>query len=172
MRRSFPPDVSIPADSVFLSALKWVSAESGWGPAEQDVSNGEKAAGDGKPLQIGGHKFVKGLGVHPHSQPAYDQEYEFFATFAGVDDEVANRGLARFQIWLDGAKAWDSPVVEGDDLPRAVVLNVAGKRELKLITTDGNGGSGSDHTDWADAQLIPAGWPGPKPGPPPLLSCS
>jgi uncharacterized protein (DUF1800 family)/fibronectin type 3 domain-containing protein len=152
-----PSKYLYPADSSFLSDLAWASAQSGWGPPEKDMSNGERAAGDGKPLQIGGRKFVKGLGVHPDSQIVYrlDEKYEFFATFAGIDDEVGNRGSARFQIWLDGVKVWETPKVDGDDQPRSVVLSVAGKRELKLVTTDGNDGSSFDHTDWADAQLVP-----------------
>ena len=34
----------------------------GWGPAEKDQSNGEAAAGDGKPLTLNGTVFAKGLG--------------------------------------------------------------------------------------------------------------
>src|SRR5439155_13222910 len=42
----------------------WVSATNGWGPVERNMSNGEKAAGDGRALTVNGTRFASGLGTH------------------------------------------------------------------------------------------------------------
>src|SRR6266508_1302018 len=60
-----------PSGTSQLSNLSWVGAVNGWGPVEKDRSNGEKAAGDGKMLTIGGQTFAKGLGTHALSEVTY-----------------------------------------------------------------------------------------------------
>ena len=47
------------------------STANGWGPAEKDKSNGEAAAGDGKPITLNGTVYAKGLGVHAVSDIRY-----------------------------------------------------------------------------------------------------
>ncbi|THF71439.1 hypothetical protein E7T06_02125, partial [Deinococcus sp. Arct2-2] len=60
-----------PSGDTNLSGLTWTSASNTWGPIERDQSNGEKLAGDGKPLTIGGQVFAKGLGTHAASEVSY-----------------------------------------------------------------------------------------------------
>ena len=43
-----------------VSDLPFLSATNGWGPVERDTSNGEQAAGDGRPITINGVQYAKG----------------------------------------------------------------------------------------------------------------
>ncbi|MDP2606180.1 MAG: NPCBM/NEW2 domain-containing protein [Deltaproteobacteria bacterium] len=149
---------STPTGSVvYLSDLAWVSATSGWGPVERDRSNAELPAGDGRTLTIRGKMYAKGLGVHALSDITYvlNGKYSTFLADVGVDDEVFGRGSVVFQVWLDGAKQFDSGVVTGVSAVKSINVDVTGKTTLRLVVTDGGDGIGSDHADWADARLTP-----------------
>lgn len=144
--RLFPPDTT------YLSDLPWISGTSGVGPVERDQSAGGAASGDGRPFSINGIKFAKGLGVAAPSEIKYalGKRYTDFDASIGIDDESAGSGTARFQVWLDGQKSYESPVLSGNNRPRYVHLNVAGVDEMKLVVV---GVAATDHADWADAQL-------------------
>jgi fibronectin type 3 domain-containing protein len=146
-----PPVVS----RVWLSDLNWISAVNGSGPPELDLSNGTSAAGDGKPLTIGGQKYNYGLGVRARSEIKYalDDRYDMFRAVIGIDDEVGNAGSAVFEVWTDGVRAYQSPVMKGSMAGVAVAVPVENVRELTLIVTDGGDGSASDNADWADARF-------------------
>lgn len=45
---------------------------SGWGPVENNRSNGEAAAGDGGAITLGGIPYPRGLGVHAPSEVVYN----------------------------------------------------------------------------------------------------
>src|SRR5262245_46424823 len=74
----------------FISDLEWASEVNGWGPAERDQSNGELGSGDGGTLSIGGTTYVKGLGVHAHSEIRVQLggACTAFDAVVGLDDEV------------------------------------------------------------------------------------
>jgi hypothetical protein len=58
-----------------------------------------------------------------------------------------------FQVWADGTKIFDSGTMTGSTATKNVNVNVAGKKELKLIVTDGGNGNTWDHADWANARV-------------------
>jgi hypothetical protein len=123
---------------------------------ETDQSNGERAAGDGGPLTIGGQVYTKGLGVHAHSEVVYDLGgyCTAFTGQVGVDDEVGSFGSVTFEVW-DGTatKLFDSGLRRGTDGPLVVSVDVTGVNQLRLVVTDGGDGGDSDHADWVDAQV-------------------
>ncbi|MEU6714695.1 NPCBM/NEW2 domain-containing protein [Nonomuraea sp. NPDC046802] len=139
----------------YLSDLAWVSAKNYLGPVEKDTSNGEKAAGDGRPITIGGVTYAKGLGAHA---PA---EIEFYAAGrcsavefqAGIDDEVGSAGSAGFEVWADGGRVAYSGVLTGDMPARKVTASVAGARFVRLVVTNGGDNATSDHADFADVAI-------------------
>jgi len=152
-------DVSVltppPSGASYLSDLDWISATSGWGPVEKDTSNGESAAGDGKPITIGGTVYAKGLGVHAASTITYYLGGRCSAVDAvvGVDDEETGAGSADFQVTADGATAADSGVVDSTEDGKPLHADVSGAQVIQLVVTDGGDGSTSDHGDWADAKV-------------------
>ncbi len=148
-----PP--SAPRGQAYLSDLTASYASNYWGPVERDQSNGEQAAADGKPLQIAGTVFQKGLGVHAGSLMRYRLagRCSSFSVKVGVDDEVKNAGSVRFYLFADGAKLADSGVLKKGDAAKVLSIDVTGKAELKLLASNADDGYDSDHGDWADARL-------------------
>ncbi|MEU1933348.1 beta-galactosidase [Streptomyces coeruleorubidus] len=150
-----PPGLSADA---YVSDLTLVKAVNGWGPVENDTSNGENAAGDGRPLSIGGTTYAKGLGVHANSQIRVylGGGCTRFTATAGVDDEVGDGGSVSFKVIADGRSLATTPVVRGSDGGTDIDVDVTGARWLDLLV-DGDGDVSSDHADWAEAKLTCGG---------------
>ncbi|MEU0333424.1 NPCBM/NEW2 domain-containing protein [Streptomyces sp. NPDC006193] len=144
-----------PAGTSYPGDLPWLSAVNGWGPVERDTSNGESAAGDGRPLTVGGTVYARGLGVHAFSDVSFytGGACEKVTADVGVDDEKDTRGTVAFEIWADGAKAAATGVLTNAMPARRITADVTGARVVRLVVTDGGDGIDSDHADWADARL-------------------
>src|SRR6185436_13281923 len=136
-----------PGTTSYLSDLAYTVTSNGWGPAEKDKSNGEAAAGDGKPITLNGTVYAKGLGVHAVSDIRYTMSNcTSFTASVGVDDEVVStRGSIVFQVWLDGVVAYDSGTMTGATATRAVSVNTSGKTALRLVVAVGPGGIDYGH---------------------------
>ncbi|HMB95430.1 MAG TPA: NPCBM/NEW2 domain-containing protein, partial [Tepidisphaeraceae bacterium] len=140
----------------WLSDLNWTSMTNGWGPAEKNESNGDKPANDGTPITLNGKVYAKGLGVHANSSISYNLngKYKKLSTDIGVDDAVGNVGSVDFEIFLDDVKVFDSGKMTGSSASKWVGLDLAGKKTLTLVVTDGGDGNASDHADWAGAKIM------------------
>ena len=127
------------SETRYASDINWLSAVNGWGPVERDQSNGEAAAGDGRPLTIGGVSYIKGLGVHAYSEIRYqlDGVCTAFTAVVGVDDEVGANGSVVFNLFGDGTQIYNSGVLTGSSPGVPVSVSLHGIRELALIVTDG-----------------------------------
>lgn len=145
----------LPVNRAWLSDLPFLSSVNGWGPVERNRSNGETAAGDGKTLTIAGERYSRGLGVHARSEVAFalDDRYDMFRAVIGVDDEAGNQGSVIFEVWLDGKRAYQSPVMRGNMTGRAIEVKVEDAREMRLVVADSGDGVTLDHADWAYARL-------------------
>ncbi len=144
-----------PAGQVAVSSLPFLTATNGWGPVERDTSNGEAAAGDGKPMTIGGVSYAKGLGVHAASdvQVYLAGACTRLTASAGVDGEVGTGGSVAFSVSVDGTTRVTTPVVRGGQAAVPVDLDVTGAQVVDLMVTDGGDGNGADHADWATPTL-------------------
>lgn len=152
------------SDVVFLSDLIPSNdpPPNGWGPIEYDTSNGEDNGGDGNPMAIGGVQYEKGLGVHADSDVRYDLggAYSRFLADIGIDDETGNNGSVVFQVYGDGALLYQSDTRTGGGgagQRLRIDVDVTGVSELRLVVGSAGNGNGSDHADWANALLLPAG---------------
>ncbi|QNK79441.1 NPCBM/NEW2 domain-containing protein [Nakamurella sp. PAMC28650] len=147
-----------PAGTSDVSALTWDSATNGWGPVEKNTSNGENAAGDGRPITINGTVFTKGLGVNAPSTITYylGGNCSTLTTAVGIDDEVGLKGSAIFQIYADNGKVADSGVLTGADPARTLTADLTGATWLKLVVDD-NGSADHNHADWAGPRLTCGG---------------
>lgn len=145
---------TVPLNVQVLSTQPLVSATNGWGPAERDRSNGERAAGDGATLTVGGKTYPRGLGTHAPSALVFDLDgqCQTFSADVGVDDEVSG-GSVTFQVVADGQILYDSGVARGTDAARSLKVSVAGRKQLKLVVTDAGDGVSFDHADWAEPIL-------------------
>ncbi|MGW1597500.1 NPCBM/NEW2 domain-containing protein [Streptomyces sp. NPDC002343] len=144
-----------PSGTSYLGDLPWLSAVNGWGPVERDTSNGESAAGDGRPLTIGGTVYAKGLGVHALGDIAFytGGACEQVTASVGVDDEKDAKGTVAFEILADGTKAAGTGVLTSAMPAQQLTADISGAQVIRLVVTDGGDGVDSDHADWANARL-------------------
>jgi LPXTG-motif cell wall-anchored protein len=129
----------------------------GMGPIETDRHNGGASSKDGGQMAMDGIPYPKGLGVHAPS----DVRYNLGGTCSGnliadvgIDDSVGNSGSVVFQVYLDGQKAYDSGLVRGSALREPINVDLTGKRELRLVVTDGGDGNSLDRANWGGARLM------------------
>ncbi|WP_110944483.1 NPCBM/NEW2 domain-containing protein [Streptomyces niger] len=145
--------VAPPGGASYASDLPWMDATNGWGPVEKDTSVGESAAGDGRPLTLGGRAYAKGLGTHAASAVTFyaGERCTAFSAQVGVDDEAGERGSVGFEVWADGRRVAGTGTLTGGDAPQAVTADIGGARTVRLVVTDAGDGVDHDHADWADA---------------------
>jgi len=136
--------------AVPLEAFDLQLIEQAWGRPQKALSV------DGNPLRIGGLTFVGGLGSHATSEAVFglDGGALAFQAAVGVDDEVGERGSARFVVLGDEELLARSPVLRGGDPPFLIDADLSGVRELVLIVEDGGDGINYDHADWGGARFI------------------
>jgi alpha-galactosidase len=148
-------DQRVPVGQSSISDLPWIYAANYWGPVERDRSNGEKALGDGRPLQLKGKTYAKGLGVHAPSRISYriDGKRCTFSSDLGVDDEVGKTGSVEFQVWADGLLVYQSPLLEGGKAPQSIRLDLKQMDQLDLVVTGGQKDHNYDHANWAGATI-------------------
>jgi glucose/arabinose dehydrogenase/PKD repeat protein len=148
----------------FLSDLTPLATPTnGWGPLERDLSNGETAAGDGPPITLDGQVFSKGLGAHAVSEVRYGvANCTRFLADVGIDDDRDPHAIAdghpdgsvTFQVWADGTKLAETPVLTSATSRQPLSADLAGKSELRLVVTDGGDGNTHDHADWGGARIF------------------
>ncbi|WP_043641107.1 NPCBM/NEW2 domain-containing protein [Nonomuraea candida] len=141
--------------TTYLSDLAWARAVNHFGPVEKDTSNGERPAGDGRPLTIEGVTYAKGLGVHAPADIEYytGGRCSTVAFQAGIDDEVGAAGSAVFEVWADGGRVAHSGLLTGAMPAKKVTASIAGARFVRLVATNGGDNATSDHADFADATI-------------------
>lgn len=172
--------LSSAAENVPLTSL-----HVGLEPANWSVPRADRAA-NGRPMQIKGRKYDKGLGARAGS--SYFIELggsRRFTAEVGLDDQTDERPWrkAQFQVLLDGQVAFDSGVVEAGQAARPIDLDVAGKKLLELRVIDYAYNFAPALADWANALLVvegampravphpePAVILTPKPGPRPRIN--
>ncbi len=149
------PTPSVAGPVTYLSDLEWIDSSNGWGDVERDMSNGEKASGDGITITLNGQTFERGLGVHAPSTVRLDLDGECTAFLAdvGVDDEVGDRGTVLFRVVGDGQELFVSGVVLGSQASVPVYADVTRVQMLDLEVKPAGDGVGWDHADWGDARL-------------------
>jgi hypothetical protein len=114
---------------------------------------------DGKPLIVGGSRYLKGIGMHSAARLTYrlDKSYQRFTADVAVDDSAGNRGSVTFGVYLlkddNWTEAYKSGVVRGGDGIVPVSVDVAGAEGLTLTVDYADRGDELDHADWLDARL-------------------
>jgi hypothetical protein len=137
--------------SVAVSSLAWVSATSGWGPVEKNLSV------LGNPITLDGTVYPTGIGSNAASTVTYNLAgaYTTFTSAVGIDQEedVKGSGYVDFQVIGDGKVLYDSGVLTNDQVGQ-VNVSVAGVQTLELVAKNGIANNiDYDHADWAGATL-------------------
>jgi alpha-galactosidase len=136
-------------DGIYLDALDWAEASTGWGQAQRNRSIMEQ------PMTLAGRSFPRGLGAHAVSRIVYQvpEGFSAFAATIGKDQEVAG-GSVVFVIEADGREVFRSAVFRNDSPAREISIPLAGVKRLVLVVEDAGDGIGADHADWAEARLL------------------
>jgi alpha-galactosidase len=139
-----------------VSDLPWLASSNGWGPAEHDRANGEQAAGDGGPLNIGGTTFAKGVGVHADAavHVYLGRACRTFTAQVGVDNEAGANGSVRFAVYGDGNLLGYTAVKSGGQVPTTLAVSTAGYLTLELRVTNARNDDNYDHADWGSPTLV------------------
>ena len=151
-----------PLDGVnFVSDLEWLEQSNGYGPVERDQSNGQAAAGDGRPIEIDDVVFAKGVGMHATGSVTawLGATCSTFDAVVGIDDEVLETpgesgiGSVRFRVYGDDVLLAQTTVLTNDDPAFPLHVDVTGVKRLRLVADEATNGKNYDHADWADAKV-------------------
>jgi hypothetical protein len=138
-------------NGVFLDSLDPVASHQGWGELERNRSVVKK------PINIVGHRYLRGLGTHANAEIEYklNKQFRRFEAWVGGDYFSSLMGpTISFEVWVDGQKKFDSGLMTKNDPPKQVAVDLTGADSLKLVVKDGGDGSWSDYADWANAKLL------------------
>lgn len=143
-----PPD-TLPGAALYLSGLEPVLAEQGWGDLGADRTV------DGNAIRMRGRRFERGLGSHAPSKLLYNipPGYRWFEAIIGIDDETRGNGSAVLSVYLDGVRAFESPVLVGGAEPVLVRIPLGDARQVLLQADPTPDGQRFDHVNWADARF-------------------
>ncbi|WP_372369927.1 NPCBM/NEW2 domain-containing protein [Candidatus Uabimicrobium sp. HlEnr_7] len=119
----------------------------------------------GKPLQIRGQRFFKGLGVISKTEISVnlDRKFKKFRCYVGIDDEIAERykkqsnflgGSVVFRILLDGKVAYESDIVYHFSAIVPIDISIKNKSVMTLVVDFGDNAHVNDYANWGDAILV------------------
>lgn len=144
------------ADVRYLTDLDWTFTQISYTAPRKDVSISGNALRltDGNNREV---RYDRGIGAHANSTIVYGLSglhAAYFTSYVGVDRQMYGTvGSIRFEVYVDGAKKYDSGVMNSRDPQKFAKVDINGAQELKLVVTDGGNGNGSDHGTWGDAKL-------------------
>jgi alpha-galactosidase len=109
------------------------------------------------PITLGGDVYQHGLGVTSHAELWVDLggRAKRFVSMVGIDDaRKSGRSSVSFEVWVDGAKRYDSGIVRSGDAPRRVDVDLTGARKMILFVDDAGDGTADDVADWGGAAIV------------------
>ena len=150
-----------PAPEIFVSDLKPISSQSGWGQPQMNQSV------EGKPLILRGKTYPRGIGTHANALTVFavPAGARRFVAMVGLDDEKQDdpRSSVTFEVYGDVKEMGEAPTL----LAKSPVLSSKTIRhwafdldlnsrckELRLVVTDAGDGIAADHADWVDAGFL------------------
>jgi hypothetical protein len=155
---------------VYLSLSDASRSTAGWGTPRDGASV------TGAPLRIGSVTFERGIGTHAPAELVFPVggRYRWLTTYAGVSEEMTEAGSITVQVWLDGKKVHETPVMRVKEEPLYIALPLGGAKEVRIVGTDAGNGIGADHVCLGNLRLCvgekePAP-DGPKPTTPLVIS--
>lgn len=150
-----PKAAEQPVKRAYVSSLPFLAETNGLGPVERNRSNGGAAAGDGKNLTTAGARWPNGLGVHAESHVtiAIDDRFDRFLAYLGIDDSAGEKASAVFEVWVDGALKYRSPVMKRGMAALPISVSVENGKLLRLSVLNAGDGNQDDLADWGFARL-------------------
>ncbi|WP_227025158.1 sigma-70 family RNA polymerase sigma factor [Streptomyces tsukubensis] len=105
---------------------------------------------------VGGTRYEHGVSVHAPSSVTIDLngKCSAYEAYAGVDDMTMGLGAVRFSVYVDGARAWASPVVKGGDAAVPVRVNLVGHSTVRLVVEARTHFDSVGVADWAASRFL------------------
>lgn len=102
-------------------------------------------------LSAGGRSYSHGLTVSTPSSVLIDlnRACTSYDALAGIDDLALGLGAARFSVYGDGARLWQSGVLHGGDPAVPVHVAVSGRETIRLVVEATNPSQPVNVADWA-----------------------
>ena len=141
-----------PSSDVYLTLDQAERVRVGWGTPQSNASL------SGKELAIGSKAFDQGMTLHAPAELVYrlEKKYRWLSFWTGINSEMTEKGSVTVQVWLDGHKAFETPVMHVKEEPAYVHLPITGVDELKLVVTDAGDGIAADHLSIANLRVSAA----------------
>jgi alpha-galactosidase len=119
--------------------------QQGWGTPHKNESVG------GRPLRVAGVTYKHGIGTHAAS---YFNIHLFggarrFTALCGVN-EAARTGRVRFEVFVDGKRVAQSPVMTGKTPAFRLSADLRGAKDLLLVVEPATDSIDFDHADWIE----------------------
>jgi len=126
---------------VYLGLADATKEAHGWGTPR------DRASVTGASLRIGSITFRRGIGTHAPAELVFpaDGRYGWLTFHAGISAEMTAMGSVTVQVWLDGKKVHETPVMRVKGEPVYVSLPLQGTEEVRIVGTDAGDGIGADN---------------------------
>jgi NPCBM/NEW2 domain len=111
---------------------------------------------EGRPFQLGGRTYDRGLGAQSRTLIAYKLKPgdRRFQALVGVDERAGPLGSVVFRVMVDDQARLTTPAMTARDAPRPIDVDVSGAKLLILITEFGDRGDVRDIADWVEARIV------------------
>ncbi|MFI6944966.1 sigma-70 family RNA polymerase sigma factor [Streptomyces sp. NPDC050422] len=107
-------------------------------------------------MSIGGTQYAHGVTVHSRSSVyiQLNRPCTRYEAMVGVDDLTMGLGSVRFSVFNgDGARLWQSPVMNGDDPAVPVSVGIEGQERIRLVVEPTTPFGGVALADWAESRI-------------------
>ncbi|WP_436849249.1 sigma-70 family RNA polymerase sigma factor [Streptomyces atriruber] len=106
-------------------------------------------------LSVGDKRYSHGVTVHGRSSVTIDlnRSCSTYDAVVGVDDMTMGLGKVRFSVYGDGARLWQSPLVEGGDPAVPVHVNLTGRKTVRLVVEPHTPFDTTALADWAQSRM-------------------
>ncbi len=137
---------------VYLRLADATREAHGWGTPR------DRASVTGAPLRIGSVRFRRGVGTHAPAELVFPAggKYRWLTFHAGISEEMTAAGSVTAQVWLDGKKVHETPVMRVKEEPVYVSLPLQRAEEIRIVGTDAGDGVGADHLCLGNLRLCTA----------------
>lgn len=121
----------------------------GWGTPR------DRASVTGASLRIGSVTFRRGIGTHAPAELVFPVggKYRWLTFHAGISGEMTAAGSVTVEVWLDGEKVHETPVMRVKGEPVYVSLPLKGASEVRIVGTDAGDGIAADNLNFGNLRL-------------------